>query len=137
GPARDLLDEIAADDEPQLDAGRALLQRLERSDGRARTAEARLAVEHPHPAQRSARELAHAQAVREGREALAEDVLEGRDDEQLVDRLRAEHPAGREDVPDVGRVEAPAEDRPRRHRTTFTLLVRRAIFSRHTGRPLV
>ncbi len=51
-----------------------------------------------------------AHAVLEGRERLGERMPERRHHEDLVDVLARQDPRDREDVGDVGRVEAPAED---------------------------
>ena len=63
-----------------------------------------------HAWQPAERELTQGQAMFEGRQVLGEGMAEDGNDHDAIDRRGREHVGDREDVRDVGRVEAAPED---------------------------
>ena len=92
------------------------VQVLERVQRLALPTYLRLHARHRHARNPRHRELAHAHAVVERREALGERVLERRHDQDIVDLVAGEDEDAGHDVGDMGRVEATAEDRDARLR---------------------
>ena len=102
--------QIAADHQRERVLGVQLAQAADRAQGQARAAERALHVADPRArAQRRRRQLAHRQPILERDQRLAERVLEGGHEPQLVDRRRLQHVQRGQLVRDVRRVEAPAE----------------------------